>query len=182
MNIFFTSDSHFGSARTLELSKRPFDSVSQMDKQIINNWNSVVSMNDTVYHLGDFGDALVMQKLQGKSIKIIPGNYDTPEIVEELKKDRRVEIIKQQSIITINNEEFMLIHEPENGDVDYFHLFGHIHKLQMVKKNGLNTCVDLHHFTPLGEEDILFYRNAILKHYDNNVFMQELGKQRCQIL
>lgn len=58
MKLWFTADTHFSQQRTLELSKRPFDSVAQMDKQIIDNWNSVVSAEDTVYHLGDVGELL----------------------------------------------------------------------------------------------------------------------------
>ena len=54
--IWFTSDTHFSSERTLELSKRPFKSVEEMDKILIENWNSVVGQNDTVYHIGDFGN------------------------------------------------------------------------------------------------------------------------------
>ena len=33
--IWFTSDTHFSSERTLELSKRPFKSVEEMDKILI---------------------------------------------------------------------------------------------------------------------------------------------------
>ena len=50
--LWFTSDTHFGSKRTLELSKRPFDTVEDMDSQIIENWNKAVGKNDTVIHLG----------------------------------------------------------------------------------------------------------------------------------
>lgn len=31
MRIWFTSDTHFGSERTLRLSKRPFNSVEEMN-------------------------------------------------------------------------------------------------------------------------------------------------------
>ena len=44
--IWFTSDTHFSSERTLELSKRPFRSVEEMDKILIENWNSVVGENE----------------------------------------------------------------------------------------------------------------------------------------
>ena len=35
--LYFTSDTHFGSERTLELSRRPFNSVFEMDETIIKN-------------------------------------------------------------------------------------------------------------------------------------------------
>ena len=58
MKTFLIADTHFGHRRILELSEshnaRPFRSVDEMDKAIIKNWNSVVSKQDTVFHLGDF--------------------------------------------------------------------------------------------------------------------------------
>ena len=42
MSYFFTSDQHFGSERTLELSKRPFKSTDEMDQVIIDRFNSKV--------------------------------------------------------------------------------------------------------------------------------------------
>ena len=76
------------------------------------------------------------------------------------------------SVVVIRDKSFRLIHAPENIKYnDEFYLFGHIHKLQMVKKFGLNVGVDCHDFRPINEEIILFYRNAIEKHYDRNVFM-----------
>ena len=74
-NIFFTSDTHFSQERTLELSKRPFKNVEEMDNAIIDNWNSVVEPNDIVYHLGDFGNVEICKKLHG-NIKLILGNYE----------------------------------------------------------------------------------------------------------
>ena len=54
--IYFTSDTHFNQQRTLELSRRPFDSVEHMNNILVQNWNNTVKQEDTVYHLGDFGD------------------------------------------------------------------------------------------------------------------------------
>lgn len=51
-SLFFTADTHFGSQRTLELSKRQFDSVHNMDMQMVSNWNKKITCNDIVYHLG----------------------------------------------------------------------------------------------------------------------------------
>ena len=42
---------------------------------------------------------------------------------------------------------------------------------RMVKRNALNVGVDCHNFAPISLDEILFYRNAILKHYDNEVFV-----------
>ena len=34
--------------------RQPFNNVEEMNETIINNWNSIVSDEDTIYHLGDF--------------------------------------------------------------------------------------------------------------------------------
>ena len=46
------SDTHFGDERILRYENRPFSSVEEMDKAIIENWNQVVGEEDTVFHLG----------------------------------------------------------------------------------------------------------------------------------
>jgi len=174
--VHFTADTHFNHKRTLELSRRPFSSVLEMNSMMIYYWNGVVSRNGTVYHLGDFGDPSYIEHLNGKKIYIVPGNYDKPEILETLTKDPRVEILGPRSSYHIDNNYFTLIHAPEDGkDVNMFYLYGHIHKLQMVKMNGLNVGVDCHNFTPIDENEVMFYRSAVMQHYDDNVFTLGMG-------
>jgi len=180
----FTSDTHFGQQRTLELSRRPFPSVEAMDAAIISNWNTVVGPDDVVFHLGDFGDPSVISKLRAKKIWLLPGNYDTPDVVEELiDLDDRVGILVAHPFPLSSPDDFeelprkvYLIHEPETADdVSKFYLYGHIHQLQMVKRNGLNVGVDCHQFYPIDWETVSFYYTAIKDHYDRNVFMPMLG-------
>lgn len=52
-NVFFTSDLHFGHKNIIRFDNRPFFSVEEMDKTLIENWNRKVSADDTVYVLGD---------------------------------------------------------------------------------------------------------------------------------
>ena len=63
--IFFSADTHFGSQRTLELSKRPFKNVETMNEEIVRLWNEIIGPNDKVYHLGDFGDYNFVKRLNG---------------------------------------------------------------------------------------------------------------------
>lgn len=178
MKLWFTADTHFGQTRTLELSKRPFNSVAQMDKQIIDNWNSVVSQEDTVYHLGDAGKLYRLSELNANHIKLVLGNYEHEINIfldSHNQLGNRVEIIPSNSLIEIDGVTFGLVHKPEDALPGYFYLFGHIHKLQMVKRNGLNVGVDVHHFMPIDSEAVMFFYNAIINHYDENVFMDILG-------
>ena len=185
MTTWFTADTHFGQERTLELSKRPFSSVDEMDDEIIQRWNSVVKPDDVVYHLGDFGipaddeGTPATLNLNGSTIYLVPGNYDSAAVLETLKEDSRVRIIPPRSILPLKEmrAQFCLVHEPSEAvQLDAFYLFGHIHKLQMVKRNGFNVGTDCHHFTPIDLDTVLFYHNAIMCHYDHNVFMSVLGE------
>jgi calcineurin-like phosphoesterase family protein len=184
--IFFCADTHFGSQRTLELSRRPFDSVRSMDTALRQNWNDVITETDTVYHLGDFGDPKMINYLNGAKIQILVGNYDDETVQIMLMYDRRGRVkvyntkkpfkLTGSVLDAVGLPELSLVHEPENAvDSTAFYLYGHIHQLQMVKRNGLNVGVDCHQFKPIGLEVVKFYHTAITEHYDRNVFMPELG-------
>ena len=81
-NIWFTSDLHFGHDREFIWKARGFESVEEMNKAIVERFNSKVQPEDTVYILGDImlGDNAVgeyyLSQLNGEKI-IILGNHDT---------------------------------------------------------------------------------------------------------
>jgi calcineurin-like phosphoesterase family protein len=56
--VFFTADTRFGDHRVLNISKRPFGSVGEMDAVMITRWNSVVGAEDDVWHLDRAKDFL----------------------------------------------------------------------------------------------------------------------------
>ena len=176
---FVTADTHFGSKRTLELSKRPFEDEFEMDKFTRCNWEGMVDNRDTVIHLGDIGDPSVLLTLPFKKLILLPGNYDTEEILDFVKADPRVEIIENNHEIELPIVgKVKLVHEPEKAnDPNAFYLYAHVHKLSMIKRNGLNVGVDCHDFYPMDTETIAFYKNAIQNHYDKNVFMEALGEK-----
>lgn len=80
-HTFFTSDTHFGHANIIRLCNRPFQNVEEMNEVLIENWNKVVSKDDTVFHLGDFafgGSSVwnsIIPRLNGH-INLIIGNHD----------------------------------------------------------------------------------------------------------
>jgi calcineurin-like phosphoesterase family protein len=177
---WFTADTHFGSERTLQLSKRPYGSVEEMDWDMVKKWNEKISNIDTVYHLGDFGDPNMMKFLNHDYMYFVPGNYDNQDMLNNFDAQGSIEVLygaEQVCYISVKGQDIRLIHKPEDAiqNWDDFCLFGHIHKLQMVKENGLNVGVDCHNFYPIDEETVLFYKNAIENHYDKNVFMGKMG-------
>jgi calcineurin-like phosphoesterase family protein len=78
--VWFTSDTHFGDHRTLNLYPRPFANVAEMDAELIARWNAVVAPEDTVWHLGDFARTAararaVLAQLNGTR-RLVLGNND----------------------------------------------------------------------------------------------------------
>lgn len=80
--IFFTSDLHFGHENVIRFDNRPFDTVEEMDEEMIKRWNAKVGKGDIVYVLGDFiwkaatNEAVsIIRRLNGQII-LIKGNHD----------------------------------------------------------------------------------------------------------
>lgn len=80
--IFFTSDLHFGHENVIRFDDRPFNTVEEMDEEMIKRWNAKVGKGDIVYVLGDFiwkaatNEAVsIIRRLNGQII-LIKGNHD----------------------------------------------------------------------------------------------------------
>lgn len=139
-HLFFTSDTHFGHQNILQYSQRPFKSVEEMDRVLIDNWNNAVAKDDTVYHLGDFafGEPKrikeVVNQLNG-NIVLIKGNHDRhPEKLTDVFGG-----IYEQLMLKVGGQRVLLNHYPYlcyagtyNSCRATWQLFGHLH----LKPNG----------------------------------------------
>jgi calcineurin-like phosphoesterase family protein len=82
MALLFTSDTHFGDHRTINIWKRPFESVAEMDSVLVGGWNEAVRADDEVWHLGDFARRAadvpgLLARLHGVK-HLVRGNNDPP--------------------------------------------------------------------------------------------------------
>lgn len=186
--LWFTSDQHFGSERALKLSRRPFVTVEEMDNTIIDNFNSNVCEDDIVFHLGDFGNFDRLKELNCKNQYLIIGNYESEEIANnfdrdfisynEYLKEKGFKDVFKSYVMSIDTHPTLktinLVHKPEDciklSPAVKFNLFGHIHGRQMIKRYGIDVGVDAHHFYPITIDTVKFYYDAIMNHYDSNVF------------
>ena len=80
MALFFTAATHFGDHRTINIHRRPFASVSEMDAALVAGWNAIVAMDDEVWHLGDMARrsaevAPLLARLNGRK-HLVRGNND----------------------------------------------------------------------------------------------------------
>lgn len=129
---FYISDLHFGHKNILKYDNRPFLTVEEMDNTLINNWNSVVTSNDTVYILGDISwydyktTVEIMNKLKGNKI-LIKGNHD--RLNQELRDC--FQGVYDYKEIKDSGKELILCHYPIPCFNKHFygaiHLYGHVH-------------------------------------------------------
>ena len=132
---YYISDLHFGHNNIISFDGRPFEDVDEMEEVLVNNWNSVVTNEDHVYHLGDFcwGKTdewiRILKRLNG-NIHIIKGNHDLKGYSSQLKK--LLAEVTDYKEIEDNGRKLILCHYPilfYKGDYldNVFMLCGHLH-------------------------------------------------------
>lgn len=130
---FYISDWHYGHKNIMHFDNRPFLTVQEMNETLVNNWNSVVSKEDTVYVLGDMfwckpKDAIpVLKSLNGRKV-LIKGNHDDCGNSEFVKQF--VKVVDYLEVID-EDKKVVLCHYPivcfKNHFYGWYHLYGHVH-------------------------------------------------------
>lgn len=138
MSRYFISDLHFGHVNALSFDDRPFTDIEAHDKALIDNWNSVVGIDDEVWVLGDISwygatkTVEIFNQLNGIK-NLCVGNHD-----KKLLKNKDVQALFNE--ITNYKEIFyeedgigiVLCHYPipcfNNHYYQWVHLYGHVHK------------------------------------------------------
>ena len=160
MEYFFTSDTHFGHRRIIELSHRPFSSVEEMDEVIITNWNSMIGPKDLVMHLGDFnlGGSMsdYLSRLNGYK-HLIRGNHD-PKLGKCLRSGflsvREVHRFKMVPGVRIWLSHYPHRSWPGSAKGE-LHLHGHCHGNAKHYTNSMDVGVDTNNFKPYPLDEIL---------------------------
>lgn len=158
--IFVTSDTHFNHNNIIKYCNRPFKNVNEMNEELIKRWNEVVGVDDTVYHLGDFGfgtfDNLceIFDKLNGNKI-LIMGNHDYRVGINFYKEMGFVKVYKKETIL----DNCIFTHYPKNVDDGFINLFGHIHDKEIPDEfndgKHICVCVDKTNFYPVELSELL---------------------------
>lgn len=154
MSVYFVADTHFGDENIMKYENRPFASVDEMNKALVENWNKVVKTEDVVYHLGDVGDESFISQLNGTKY-LIKGNHDK----KENDFYRKMGFHDVYDMPVIYNDFWILSHEPlyVNRNMPYANLFGHIHNNPIYKTSSIQSyCVSVERiqYTPIAFEAI----------------------------
>ena len=144
--VFFTGDLHFGHANAIKFDNRGFDSVEEMDAELIRRWNNKVTKDDLVYVLGDMiwkvrnNDACEIIKQLNGQIILIQGNHD--RFIKNAKAKKMLAGVKERDdiCVTLNNGtkcRVILSHYFMPFYVGYrygaVHLHGHSHNSKECK-------------------------------------------------
>lgn len=175
---FFTSDLHFCHDKDFVYAARGFESIDEMNTEIVRRWNERVMPDDDVYILGDLTLGNVEEglrliaKLNGY-LHIIRGNHDTDTKSERYMELPNVVSVEFATIYRYKKAIFWLSHYPTitaNYDDDkpwaqhLVCLFGHTHQIspfyEIIKHAGenpymYNVGMDAHNCTPISIEEIM---------------------------
>lgn len=103
---WLAGDHHFGHKNIVKFLRedgsklRPFETIEEHDEEIIRRHNSVVSDDDRVYYLGDFGKPDVIRRLKGRPV-LVKGNHDDLKLSKYSGfQDIRAYVVKKGYIIS----------------------------------------------------------------------------------
>ncbi len=167
-NIFFTSDHHFGHANIIKFCNRPFDSVADMNEELIKRWNEKIGENDEVYHLGDFAlsssdDFInIIERLNGVKYLIV-GNHEGTALNNKkyFKWAKEYHELKVKDADAAGGvQHIILFHYAmrvwRSDHRGTWQLYGHSHNTLPDKEDKLafDVGVDAHDFYPLSYEEV----------------------------
>jgi calcineurin-like phosphoesterase family protein len=118
MTIYFTSDQHFSHFNIIKYCNRPFSTIEEMNDTIIDNYNQLITPNDTCYMMGDFAMkgsysylCSLMWRLNGKKHYIL-GNHDNQAHFQQMVNDKVIESCNQVLGVSINKQYIWMSHYP----------------------------------------------------------------------
>lgn len=158
---FLIADTHFGHVNILTFKRndesplRDFPDINLHDEYLVSRWNSVVGVNDKVYHLGDVGFksfsnlSKILERLNGTKI-LIKGNHDGFKLsqYQQYFKDVRA---------THQLDKFILSHipiHPESISRWKGNIHGHVHSNTLDDSRYINVSVENINYTPIDFEEI----------------------------
>lgn len=150
--IFFTADTHFGDHRTINIARRPFASVAEMDEALVERWNAAVAPGDVVWHLGDVARRpaevpALLARLHGTK-HLLRGNNDPPETLAAAGWAS----VGDYAELAVDGRALVLCHYPFrswNGQHrGAINLHGHSHGRLKPILRQIDVGVDVHGYAP----------------------------------
>ena len=186
MNIFITSDEHYGHARIITLAKRPFSCVEEMNERIVDQHNRTVSgkMTNLTIHAGDLfwhtmsvGDALqLLGRLNGRHA-FLYGNHDELIAKSEILRANFLWVKGENRaggahILTFNKRDLTVSHFArrvwQGSHSGNWHVYGHSHSALPGLGKSFDIGVDGHNFAPWSLDEIETRMDVLTPHHSIN--------------
>lgn len=177
MAIYYISDTHFNHNAIISYCDRQFSTAEEMNNYMIEKWNSIVSPEDTIIHIGDvsmgsqFDRVKILSNLNGKKI-LVAGNHDYKKLFTHAN-------IFEEIVDYIYQDDLLIIHDPYEINSNYnrvngftlkerydsckYLLHGHVHNsfdVTLDFEKSINCCVELHDYTPKTIEQLIEWKNT----------------------
>lgn len=154
---YVIADTHFGHANAIAYCNRPYGSVGEMERALVDNWNETVGKDDVVYMLGDFTltrnrkeVARLASMLNGKKV-LVMGNHDRLKPKDYVDAGFWTAIRKPILV----EPDVVLMHEPpkaEDVQQNTIYVHGHVHEKPSQVENLPNcvcVCVERTDYRPV---------------------------------
>lgn len=160
MVAYFTADLHLGHQGVLGFGQRPFRTVEDHDRAIVDRWNNRVTDADTVYVLGDFAlgaTARELRRLFGElrgQKHLVIGDHDANRVLDLPWASPPREILR----VTVERQQLFLSHYPTRAWPGIFggtiHLYGHTHGALQDTRHSCDVGVDRWDLRPVTLREI----------------------------
>lgn len=165
------ADPHFGHWGVCKFLRndgqplRPWDNPDDMDRDMVENWNSVVKDGDRIYLLGDVvinrRCIPILGKLKGRKV-LVKGNHDIFKLkdYEPYFDDIRAYVVGRCNSGSMYIMSHIPVHPASLGDRWAVNIHGHLHSNLVMKDNLPDPkyyCVSAEHinFTPIDLNQII---------------------------
>lgn len=168
--LFVISDHHFWHSNIIKYENRPFANVAEMNEQMIQSWNSVVTPEDVVFHIGDFSFGgrnywdTILERLDGRII-YFRGNHD--RVSRRQLKKRFVDVF---DMLILSEADVTFCHYPKPAGKNIttrWLISGHSHtkkpsKYQYLNYTVINVSVEHLDYVPRKLDTIIPKKNVDL--------------------
>ena len=190
---FFSADFHLGFSALLDIEKRPFNTVDEMNDALVGSCVRLTREDDIIIHLGDlasFGsDNHLGTKSKGLSVKPyellkgiratflnVRGNHDLRNRVKSACDSMQLHLGKRYPNVTAGHYPSYDVRARDYVKRGWINLCGHVHSkwkhcLDLDRSVlNVNVGVDVWEYMPVSEDELVQYINRLLKHKPDDLF------------
>ena len=166
MTRFLVSDLHLDHADVLEYTDRPFASVGEMNRALLERWNAAVDPDDEVVVVGDFAvpsEPTTVRRWLGQlhgDVVLVAGDHD-----RGAGRTRAVEAVTAHEF-DAGGHRFHCVHDPADAPAawDGWVVHGHHHDMRpdeypFVDPDAMrvNVSVELLGYAPVSVDELVVY-------------------------